>query len=163
MWRPSEAADWLAAALVLVAAASVVSGLILVGGPGQARQEREDAARLAALIDTAQALNCYRRGIGSLPEDVGRIRAAIEDPASPARRGKGCHDATWRRDPISGEPFELERVDDQTARLCAVFAHAGVPVPDGYRRQGDPWIDSRSVRTGPGRHCYIVDLTVEPD
>ena len=46
--------------LVGVIIAASLAGIVITGGPGEARKEREDLARQQALSETALALACYR-------------------------------------------------------------------------------------------------------
>ncbi|KCZ91696.1 hypothetical protein [Hyphomonas johnsonii] len=164
MWTPSESGDWLAIALVGVAGAAIVAGLAIIGGPGAARQENQDAARLQALAVTANALNCYHRGIGLLPEDMQSVRIAIEDSGSPARLAAGCRNAQWQDDPISGEAFEIVPINDRKAQICAVFARpAGRTSGMAYHGSGADYIDLATPRPEAGRFCYTVSLVAEPD
>jgi len=164
MWTPRETGDWLAVALVGVALAAIVAGLAIIGGPGQARAVQQDEARLQALAETAMALNCYRRGIGPLPEDMKSVRSAIGDSGSAARFAAGCRNVQWQEDPISGEAFEIVRVDDGQAQICAVFARAGNRRPARfYLGGGADYIDLAAPRPEAGRFCYTVNLVASPD
>ncbi|MFT5774580.1 hypothetical protein [Hyphomonas sp.] len=159
MWTPRESGDWLAVALVGVAVAAIVAGLAIIGGPEQAREVQQDEARLQALAETALALNCYRRGTGPLPDDMQSVRSAIGDSGSAARLATGCRNARWRDDPISGEAFEIVRVDDLQAQICAVFARSGSrDYGRSYVEMGDYYIDSATPRPEAGRSCYTVNL-----
>ncbi|WP_340693450.1 hypothetical protein [Hyphomonas sp.] len=164
MWTPRESGDWLALALVGVSVAAIVAGLAIIGGPGQAREMQQDDARLEALAETAMALNCYRRGIGPLPDDIESVRAAIDDSGSAARLATGCRNAQWQDDPISGEPFEIVRVDDGQAQICAVFSRPGNRQPGrSYYGFSADYIDLAAARPEPGRFCYTVNLVASPD
>jgi hypothetical protein len=160
MKGPSSAGDWLAIALVGLASASVIAGFVIIGGPGKARQVQQDDARLRALTQTAEGLNCYARGAGALPGDMTDVRAAIEDPGSPARLAEGCSNASWADDPITGEAFEVVPVDATKAQICAVFARPAAGY-DAY--MGDQYVDSATARPEAGRFCYTVNLTASPN
>ncbi|WP_430402753.1 hypothetical protein [Hyphomonas sp.] len=163
MWTPREAGDWLAVALVTVVVASIAAGLVIIGGPAKARQEQQDSMRLQALAETAMALNCYNRGVGTLPDDMSPVRAAIEDAGSDARLAPGCRNVNWRDDPVSGEAFEIITVDDRHAEICAVFARPGrgdTGIP--YYGLGVDHINSSAPRPEPGRFCYTVDIAASP-
>ena len=164
MWTPRESGDWLAVALAGVAMAAIVAGLAIIGGPGQARDVQQDEARLRALEETAMALNCYRRGIGPLPENMQGVRSAIGDSGSAARLAEGCRNARWQDDPISGEAFEIVRVDERQAQICAVFARPGNRQPSrAYYGAGADYIDLAAPRPEAGRFCYTVNLVASPD
>ncbi|KDA03349.1 hypothetical protein [Hyphomonas oceanitis] len=163
MWTPRSAGDWLAVALAGVASASVIAGLVIIGGPSKARDIQRDDMRLQAVVSTAEALNCYSRGIGPLPGDMQVARRAIAEPGSPARLAQGCSNVDWKDDPISGEPFEIRPVDTKQAEICAVFARPG----DGdaqsyYYGYGAAYINAETTRPEAGQFCYTVNLTAEP-
>lgn len=125
---------------------------------------QQDEARLQALADTALALNCYRRGTGPLPDDMQSVRAAIDDSGSAARLAAGCRNARWQDDPISGEAFEIVRVDEQQAQICAAFARSGNRQPGrAYSGVGADYIDLAAPRPEAGRFCYTVNLVASPD
>ena len=90
------------------------------------------------------------------------VRAAIEDPTSGARQASKCYDAAWHLDPISGEPLDVERIEDGEAWLCAIFLRPSKTVSRHYRKV-TPWIDLEEPRMQKGRHCYVVNLLAEPD
>ena len=163
MWTPSSAGDWLAVSLAGVASASVIAGFAIIGGPGKARDIQRDDARLQAIVSTAEALNCYSRGIGPLPDDLETARQVIADSGSAARLAEGCSNAEWKDDPITGEPFEIRPLDNQHADICAVFARAGDGAPQGYYfGTGAAYINAETARPDPGPFCYTVNLTAEP-
>lgn len=163
MWKPSSAGDWLAVALAGVASVSVIAGFAVIGGPGKARDIQQDEARLQAVVSTAEALNCYSRGVGPLPDDLQTARQAIADPGSPARLAQACSNADWKDDPITGEPFEIHPVDTQHAEICAVFAQPGTDTTKGfYFGYGVTYINAETARPEAGQFCYTVNLTAEP-
>jgi hypothetical protein len=162
MWTPRSAGDWLAVALASVASASVIAGLAITGGPGKARDIQQDDARVEAVASTAEALNCYSRGVGPLPDDLKIVRQTIAEPGSPARLADGCGNADWKDDPITGEPFEVRPVDTQHAEICAVFARAGDGTARGYYGYGATYINAETARPEAGQFCYTVNLTAEP-
>tara|TARA_R110001606_G_scaffold1450_3_gene5427 strand:+ start:1684 stop:2178 length:495 start_codon:yes stop_codon:yes gene_type:complete len=163
MWTPRSAGDWLAVALASVASASVIAGFVIIGGPGKARDIQQDDARLQAVVSTAEALNCYSRGVGPLPVDLQLAREAIANPGSPARLADGCSNVDWKDDPITGEPFEIHPVDSQHAEICAIFARAGDGAAQGYYYgSGAAYINAETPRPEAGLFCYTVNLTAEP-
>jgi hypothetical protein len=163
MWTPRSAGDWLAVALAGVASASVIAGLVIIGGPSKARDLQQDDARLQAVISTAEALNCYSRGVGPLPENLQVAREIMDDPGSPARLADGCSNADWKDDPITGAPFDIRPVDAQHAEICAVFTQPGFQSERGFYLGYTPgYIDSATPRPEAGLFCYTVNLTTEP-
>ena len=164
MWTLREPGDWLAGALVIVVVASIIAGLVVIGGPTKARQEQADGLRMQALAETAMALNCYNRGVGALPGDMTLVRTAIADAGSDARLASGCRNAVWRDDPISGEAFEIVPGDGHVGQVCAVFERPSRgDTGMRYYGQGADYINSAAPRTEAGRFCYSVDLATSPD
>lgn len=89
-----------------------------IGGPGTARQERRDMARLEDLQNLARAIECTAdlRG-GILPQEL-----AI-DPA--------CSDATRLADPFTGDGYSYGPLGPQTYRLCAAFERPEILIAVG--------------------------------
>ena len=164
MWTPSSAGDWLALALAGVASASVIAGFAIIGGPGKARDMQQDDVRLQALLETAEGLNCFSRGVGPLPEDMDTVRLAIADSGSQARLAAGCSNADWKDDPITGAPFEIHPIDEQHAQICAVFARPGSGQERGfYLAIPASYVDYATPRPKAGLFCYTVNLVASPD
>jgi hypothetical protein len=129
---------WLAVAAAVVVGASIVAGLLIVGGPGEARLEKLDDARLDDLraIDRAAEQAWTERGM--LPPSLDSLAAVA--PLSPDQL----------IDPETSEPYEYRVLSDSTAEVCATFAHAdSVTVPLAHRSDigGDH---------PAGRHCFTL-------
>ena len=98
MMRPASLA------LIGLSFAAVVLALWTVGGPGQARAERRDQARMNDLHSLAQHVIClHRQGLGA------------------GDRADICPETARRPDPLTGEPYRVERVSDEAVRVCAAF------------------------------------------
>ncbi|THF75398.1 MAG: hypothetical protein E8G75_08910, partial [Sulfitobacter sp. SK025] len=100
--------------LVLVGGA-IAGGLLVVGGPGRARAERQDAARLADLRSLHTYLSCPGRSKRPLP------RALDDAEYCPGPSG-GIAGAPHLRDPVSGQAYAYTRLDDHRFEVCATVA-----------------------------------------
>ncbi|GEM_PF-352136 len=100
--------------LVLVGGA-IAGGLLVVGGPGRARAERHDAARLADLRSLHTYLSCPGRSKRPLP------RALDDAEYCPGPSG-GIAEAPHLRDPVSGQAYVYTRLDDHRFEVCATVA-----------------------------------------
>lgn len=91
----------------LVAAVLVVLGIVTVGGPGTARAERRDQARLEDLQQLVPYIGCLTAQAGEvLPQSLGPTnKACAEDPPLADR--------------FDGEPYRYERLSGASYRLCA--------------------------------------------
>lgn len=156
----------LGAGLVAVIAAACLAGIIVAGGPGQARREKEDEARLQAMSQTALALACYKQAFGDIPEDMSRIEAELSRVTSPARARPACASASLRKDPVSNEYFRLIREDGAVTGMCADFAATSPGTPDGryaYLSSGLVIPDLSKARERPGEHCFDLNLNADLD
>ena len=161
MFPPRDLGEWLALALIGVVSVSVITGFVLIGGPGAARAEKQDQARLEAVARLAHGLACYRQTVGPLPPKLEGVRAALETPTSAVRLAENCSQARWSVDPVTGDDFEVEAATNETARICAVFArsHAGTGNDYGYIYGGEAsLLDADAPRPDAGRFCYTAKL-----
>lgn len=151
------------AALGAIVVLAIIAGLAVTGGPVEARKQREDMARRTALGDTALALACYHRREGRIPEDLSEVEAALALMTSPEDRRDGCGQAEIRTDPVSGEPFRLQRTDGEVTHICADFA-APDRDPDDLRYGPRSALlpDMRMPRTKAGEHCYRLNFAIDP-
>lgn len=125
----------------IAVAAAVAAGIAVTGTPGEVRQQRLDAQRVADLRAIAGAIDGYRSRYGTLP-------AGLEEMLRrEARRGYGAEPDL--KDPVSGQAYEYRATGASTFELCARF-DAGTP-GNGAARQPDFW------RHGPGRHCFALE------
>lgn len=136
---------WLAVAACVIVVAAIVGGLIVVGGPGEARLEKLDTARLDDLRAIDRAAEQALTQTGTLPPSLDSLAAVAHltlDQLS---------------DPETSEPYEYRVLSDSTAEVCATFAHAdGVVVPLAHRSDigGDH---------PAGRHCFTLYPPRDPD
>lgn len=94
--------------LGLLSVATVVGGLLVTGGPLQARKERRDETRLADLMAMSRQVECLsEQGDGQLPRDV--------------RATDACPFTGRLADPFDGHAYRYEPIDSRSWRLCAVF------------------------------------------
>lgn len=111
---PREGQGWASLALAALAAAGVVAGLALTGGPMEARKERRDSMRAGDLMAMARQVECLaQQGDGALPAEV----AASES----------CPFTGRLSDPFTGAAYRYEVIDDRSWRLCTVFETPAEP------------------------------------
>lgn len=142
---------WLAILAALAIAAAVIGGLVSIGGPGQARLERLDDRRIAALRSLVGEIERHY-----LRED--RLPGTLE-----ALQQTGT-EAGQTLDPITGEPFDYMPLGPDRYRLCARLDGPGETASDETPRRLSR--ESRIVgreRTslpGGGAHlCLEVERT----
>ena len=117
---------WASLAIAALAAVLVIAGLVMVGGPMQARKERRDQARmddLALLADHVDCLSQTEQG-SVLPADL----AATPSCPAPDRLADD-----------SGAPYRYQPTDALHYRLCAKFELPPDPAQAGWaeKRDGD--------------------------
>lgn len=129
--RADRGQSWGTWGIAVLAAVAVAGGLMLAGGPFQARKERRDEVRAEDLRRLSAHIDCLSQD-GIMPADL----------AETAR----CSGPIRRADPYSGVPYRVEALDRGSYRLCAGFE---LPEdPDGYSYSG-------RLRDGD---CLIFDL-----
>lgn len=84
--------------------------ILTIGGPGQARRDRQDAARVTDLHSLKDAVNCHaRQNAGRLPDSLAEIADCGFLPLD---------------DRVSGTPYRYEVQEDGSYELCADFHDA---------------------------------------
>ena len=149
-------------ALVAVIIAACVAGVVITGGPGEARKQKEDIARMEALSRTSIALACYYQAKGNIPEDLSIVEEELSHVTSDARQQDYCSMAEMRKDPISGKPFRLKREGRSVTHICADFATADPDNSSGYVpfpvAAGNIIPDYNKPRLEAGEYCLELNL-----
>lgn len=110
-------------ALGAMVAAALIAGLLTVGGPRQGAMEKRDDARFSDLLQLENQINCVRNGReGALPDTLTPTAA--------------CDYGARTEDPITGETYRYERLDDDSYRLCADFENTARIAERAERRLG---------------------------
>ncbi|MFZ0573405.1 MAG: hypothetical protein WA812_08525 [Candidatus Cybelea sp.] len=116
-------------AAILIVVAVVVAAFVTIGSPKHARAETLDRQRVSDLGDVAAELH-EDYGAGPPP-------AAVPQP---------------RHDPVTGKPYQYQRVGENRYRLCATFE---LPTPPDQR--AGPGLNT-FWRHPAGRFCYTLDV-----
>jgi hypothetical protein len=128
--------------VVAAVIAAVVGGLLFIGSPGQERLRRLDGRRVADLAGVAEATDLYWTRKMTLP-------ISLEELA----HTPGLH-LDWR-DPVTGQPYAYQALDDSTYELCAVFTRSSIA--DGSVGKSGFWAH------GAGRQCFrLIAKRIEP-
>ncbi len=150
-------------ALVAIVIAAMIAGIAITGGPGEARKQKEDQARLQAVSNTALTLACYYQAHGDIPEDVSTVEEEMSHAASSARQQDYCTTAGMQKDPVTDEPFRLIREDGKVTHICADFATAApddvtafLPFPVATNSIVP---DITAPRAKAGEHCFELNLS----
>lgn len=116
-------------------AVAMIAGFWLLGSPGKQRLIALDRERISVLRTLQNDLR-YWDGNGvseTLPEPIANDERYF--------------------DPVSGEPFEYRRVDDDTYELCATFATSSEDDTTLRRWDTQDWAHPK------GRHCFELKAT----
>ena len=124
-----------AGAGLAVAAIAVFAGLYLSGSPAEQRLLRLDERRVQDLRGLAVAIDAYHIGNGTLPlrlDDVMEARRLRNIPV----------------DPVTGDRYQYELVDENQYRLCAVFSRPSEESrrPDFWQHEAGSWCFTISPR-----------------
>lgn len=125
---------WATHAITALGVAAIIGGFLIAGGPGQGRTERRDDLRRSDLWALQSQLDCLARERGALTPV---IEATAACPATPRPS-----------DPVTGQTYVIEQIDDENLRLCATFEIA--PEPNTPRYAGQGGFDERG--------CMVMNL-----
>ena len=108
MIRGAMTKGWAAIALAVIAAIVIGAGLVLTGGPTEARKERRDRERDNDLTALTELVDCLAR----------TNRGQLPDRLAPTSQ---CDWQGSLVDPFTGEPYRYDRAGPRNYRLCAGF------------------------------------------
>jgi hypothetical protein len=138
---------WFAVAATVLVVTALVAGVVVVGGPGEARLERLDEARRNDLQEIERTLrNRWRSG-----QPTPATLADLTPGASPEFDSVVVPDpsAGHLHDPVTGEPYAYRALSDSRAEVCATFA-----LP--YSRPS-PYLNGSTITAHPaGRACFTL-------
>ena len=106
--------------LIAVVIAALIGGFVVVGGPGYARLEKQDAQRARDLQELFLYLQCQQHDM-VLP-------ATLTDSAYCPNHAI----LTVAKDPETGDPYAYNRVNDTRFEICATFATKAQMGRNGY-------------------------------
>jgi hypothetical protein len=151
-----------------VALIAAIAGLLIVGGPGDARNRRLDEMTDERVQASLDALQCAFNGSGATPasiDDALNTRGWRTSPNDP----ESCRD--WRSDTIttsadgappkrSGE-ISYTRLSASSIRICAFYQGTAQarPCESCYT---DKTYDAYFAARPAGSHCYDIDLVQQP-
>lgn len=156
-----------------IAVAAVITGFIVTGGPGDARDRRLDDMTMARVVHLSRVAQCAYNLTGTTPATV---QEGQEISARSAATGAddGCAGvrASRRADPAGtgaapGAPDDAtyEKLDDSHVRLCDVFrrpfdpkgsnVESFNPLHDAYHPE------LTAARPTGGKHCYDITMIDE--
>jgi type II secretory pathway pseudopilin PulG len=115
---------------------AVVSGLMLLGSPGEAHIRRLDERRVGDLRDIGRAIDLYRSKHDRLPDSIGDLSS---DPEVRLRV----------QDPVTSEPYEYHVLGSNAYELCARFDRDNLDSMGRNER-----FDDASWNHGTGRQCF---------
>lgn len=127
-------------ASLLLVIAGIGAGFGMLGSPSQQRRVSLDEERVQDLDNIARQLRMRAQGVsepeGKLPEQL-------------------SEEFQFDKEPVTGDPYEYQRLSDTTYELCATFATDS----SEYARD-QSWFDNQ-WRHPAGRHCYQLDTASE--
>lgn len=141
-----------------IVVAAIIAGLFVTGGPAEARRQKEDQLREAALLSTANALVCLERAGVAFPEDRAQQEAVWKEYGSTGQ--EKCFNSDLRADPVTEAPFALMRENGRVTQICANFATK--------RKQDNGPLTYASLTALPalgerrdtaGEHCFDIDYS----
>lgn len=126
--RRNDVGLLLAAGLAAVSIGAIIAGLMLVGGPGKARDEKADDRLLTDLITIASQIECFVESSGSLPASLEELYAVVKvEPWN--RPTDECQNIRQVDEARALEAISYSLLSGQEARLCARFKRSSPAVP----------------------------------
>lgn len=116
---------------------AIITGLVMMGSPGDARARRLDERRVADLSRITLATDGYRSRHNRLP---GSLQELAQDPDM----------SVPVRDPATGESYEYQVLGPKTYEVCARFERTD---PDSAYPEPESGTDD-AWRHGAGRQCF---------
>ena len=101
--------------MCLLVGGAIVGGLMVVGGPKQARLARVDTQRISDLRNLRSHLMCVGHPRKPLPQTL------TDDSYCPSTR-HSLHDILANGDPASGAPYVYRRFSDTAFEVCTTLA-----------------------------------------
>ena len=127
-----RAQGWASVAITILATVAVAGGIMIAGGPAQGRAERRDDQRIDDLARIESQLRC--------------LSAERRAFVTTVTQTDVCPDMPQLTDRATGEPYRIERIDDENLCLCALFEIA----PDPVRRS--------TLGDFDGEGCRVVNI-----
>ncbi len=155
----------LAAAGAALAAAAIIAGFIITGGPGDARDQRLDGLTVDDLHKVFNVVQCAYNGSGVAPATIDAAmkaqgRIAKDEPLQSCDLGIEPHDiaVSSGRTPSNPGDLSYEATGKDTVTFCANFRRPGDGqhyTEYGPRRPTSIFRDPHPA----GVHCYDITLT----
>lgn len=149
-----------------VAIIAVITGFIIIGGPGDTRDRRLDEMTMQHVSSLTNGVECARRLSGEMPETPSDIIETMSLNRL-ASESSGCGSFLYDGERLlrGWQDLEYEVLADRKVRICADFIRPSpspsdemvvVDGPDVAWRYGFRELDV--VRPSAGRHCYEIAI-----
>lgn len=129
----------------------IISGIFIIGTPGQRRDQRLDDIRVSDLQNIQSQVTSYYQEQEILPENL----SDLEDPLSYF---------VLPKDPVTGEDYAYRVLAPLEFELCANFSTISNETDESYikPRLVDPFVDSTSAfwNHSKGENCF--ERTIDP-
>ncbi|HEY9687967.1 MAG TPA: hypothetical protein V6C52_13410 [Coleofasciculaceae cyanobacterium] len=138
---------WAIACVVIVI--SVMSGLLMTGGPFAQRAQRMDEHRTRDLSEIQRLLAEYYQMHQALPDSLDAL-------SGDALAGPELENS--RRDPVSGNPYTYRKINMDTFELCATFETD--TTRDRHHPYESPYGDAMDIHP-IGYYCFPLKKVPE--
>lgn len=143
-------------AIIIVGA--IIGGLMMVGGPSKARDQKIDNKRLQSMQMNARAISCYADNNDGAPQSLKPVERSVKDGDMLHLKKQRCRNLKWETDPVTETDFEYNRLGPQSFELCGIFAREGSKTSSyrgaNYNANRVNILRTKISRTVGGRHCY---------
>ncbi len=149
-----------------IAVAAVIAGFILIGGPGQARDERLDEITSNRIWNLVNLVNCAFNATGTSPITVEAARATKVPSFYPSHSPPLCgdHDKSGKLGAVENAPPEklgdisYAVIDANHVKVCGSFRAKSRDRDHIYPVVGERFYPTLLQPHPRGIHCYELEL-----
>ena len=130
---------------------AIIGGFWLLGSPNKQRLINLDQERVQNLRAVAREIKNETSG-NSYENAENTKDEPLPDKLSESIRNRG-----YAQDPVTGEVYEYNRLNDEAYELCATFATNTEADSQAQRNNGYPYNNTYKWEHPEGRHCYEIE------
>ncbi|MEL7051936.1 MAG: hypothetical protein AAGM45_09125 [Cyanobacteria bacterium J06588_5] len=130
---------------------AIIGGFWLLGSPNKQRLIKLDQERVQNLETVAREIK--NETSGSSYENT----EGTKDEPLPDRLSESIRNRDFAQDPVTGDVYEYNRLNDEAYELCATFATSTEADSQAQRNSGYQYNNNYRWEHPEGRHCYEIE------
>ncbi len=167
MTQKRDNLGWLlAGALVTAVVGGSVAGLMVIGGPGEARTKKIDTAKLQLLINVETQLYCHYLAEDEFPVDQASLERLMtngvesDEPEKSTMIEQACGRSRYTSryaTNLPDEGFDYRLTEDRRPEVCVEFGRSPrEPKVSHPFRARTMFAKLSDLPDTPGRHCFVA-------